>query len=65
MADISMCMNDFCDSRYQCYRYTAIPDKYQSYFLLEMMDSQNCEYFWDNKGCRNREDPDDRKKRKM
>ena len=31
MPDISMCKNSSCPSCMKCYRYTAIPDTYQSY----------------------------------
>ena len=59
MADITMCkgVTDdgvVCKRRDNCYRYTAKPDKYQSYFLnaplvLKLNGEQVCEYNWRNK----------------
>jgi len=48
MPDISMCANQTCPKRNECYRFTATPSPYrQSYasFQPKPGDSQ-CEYFW-------------------
>lgn len=50
MPDISMCANQNCPKRNECYRYTATPNPLrQSYgdFLPKPGDDQ-CEYFWPN-----------------
>lgn len=46
MADISMCENQQCPSKEQCYRFKAIPSTYQSYanFTPEKGEDK-CEYF--------------------
>lgn len=31
MPDISMCCNEFCEKRNECYRYRATPNSTQSY----------------------------------
>jgi len=53
MPDISMCSNDTCPLREQCYRFTAEPNPYrQSYgtFKPEIdEDKVECKYFIDNK----------------
>ena len=46
MPDISMCANEMCKRRSECYRYTATPSDYQSYMEF---DDNDCEYFCDNK----------------
>ena len=42
MPDISMCKNEDCDRKNQCFRYTAIPSIYQAYCSFK---SKNCKYF--------------------
>ncbi len=52
MADITMCGNESCPIKMNCYRYTATPNEYQSYFMgmpLLKEDQQGCVEFWDNK----------------
>jgi hypothetical protein len=53
MPDISMCSNDTCPLKDNCYRHTATPNEYrQSYakFEWEVIDIiAYCEYFIDNK----------------
>ncbi len=45
MADISMCSNENCPCKYNCYRYIAIPNEHrQSYGMFEVT---NCEHFWE------------------
>jgi hypothetical protein len=50
MADITKCNNDNCKIKEDCYRYTALSGKYQSYLLRndKVKNASNCEYFWDN-----------------
>lgn len=62
MPDITMCDNKKCVLRDMCYRYRAIPDRYQPYAMFEpeltLSDEHNsknsnwkCDSFWD---CRNK-----------
>ena len=44
MPDISMCKNEECDKKDNCYRYTAMPDYMQSY----IMECNNYELFMPN-----------------
>lgn len=47
MPDISMCVDDKCPTRRQCYRHQAsgtIPDRYQSFYHPERKESdEKCE----------------------
>jgi hypothetical protein len=43
MPDITMCKNNNCPMKNDCYRYTAIPNAYQSYSLFEF--DKKCDYF--------------------
>lgn len=47
MPDITMCENKDCPLKQSCYRYTAIPSRYQSYanFAPDLL-SGKCEDFW-------------------
>lgn len=36
MPDISMCQNQACPSNQKCYRFMALPDKYQAYSIFEV-----------------------------
>ena len=48
MPDISMCSNDKCPLREECYRFKATPSEYQSYANLEYNENdQTCEWFWE------------------
>lgn len=57
MADITMCkgVTDdgiVCDKKDGCYRYRAVPDRYQSFFLnapviIKLNKQQECEYYWE------------------
>jgi hypothetical protein len=51
MPDIAMCKGDNCPMKEDCYRYTAKPNSYQSYFTSIPFDAmyRECEHFWDNK----------------
>jgi hypothetical protein len=54
MADISMCKNDECTLKEECYRYTATPNPYmQSYAFFEQDKEGKCNYFYDNKKNKN------------
>ena len=48
MPDISMCRDDACPSRQQCYRFTATPSQFlQSYGSFgRMPDAEKCDHFW-------------------
>lgn len=45
MPDISMCYGLNCKRREYCYRFTATPSHFQSYFAAP---PDPCEYFWSN-----------------
>jgi hypothetical protein len=45
MPDISMCKNEECPLRNQCYRYTAVPEVYQSYASFKPDENGKCDYF--------------------
>lgn len=67
MADITMCFGSGCPLKEQCYRYTAKPDEYQSYFvglpylqlvddngeIIDNPDPYKCKQFWNNKTYQN------------
>lgn len=48
MADITMCIGGGCSLRDKCYRFLAIPSKWQSQFAPKktMDDRLDCEHFW-------------------
>lgn len=56
MPDIAMCKGQDCPLKENCYRYTANPCEYQSYFLHPPHKDGKCEHFWDNKVYRKIED---------
>ena len=45
MADITMCNGEGCEAKETCYRYTAKPSKYQSYFAETPIVNEECEYY--------------------
>lgn len=47
MNDITMCLNENCKVKDQCYRHTATPDKLQSYSMFST-DTEKCEYYWED-----------------
>ena len=63
MADITMCKGGKCELKKECYRFTAIPDDYQAYFIvppylsqrdeqgirIKNPESKDCKHFWANK----------------
>ena len=46
MPDITMCPGGDCLKKEKCYRYTAEPSSWQSYFTEPPNDGEECEYFW-------------------
>ncbi|NBT58240.1 hypothetical protein EBT16_05600 [bacterium] len=49
MPDITMCANQACPLRHDCYRFIAIPSQYQSYadFKFEVGASgAKCDSYW-------------------
>ena len=46
MPDISMCKGEDCPLKNQCYRYTATPCEYQSYFVDPPYIEDECEFFY-------------------
>lgn len=50
MADIAMCMREYCPNAYKCYRVQAKPnDKWQSYSAFNYHTLKGevvCEYYW-------------------
>ncbi len=50
MPDITMCQGNDCPIKHKCYRHEAKPSEYrQSYFSEVPYESDDCDYFWDNK----------------
>ena len=48
--DGTMCRSEKCPWKYDCHRYTATPQRIQSYFIGgPTSDYNNCEYYWDNR----------------
>jgi hypothetical protein len=50
MADISMCINEFCPIKHQCYRYKAVPNEFwQSYgdfnFVITEDNTVKCDNY--------------------
>lgn len=49
MPDITMCKSENCDMQNKCYRYTAKPDRLQSYADFSAFKKSNkCEFFWND-----------------
>jgi hypothetical protein len=49
MPDITMCSGTGCELKDTCYRHTAKPSDYQSWFLVVPYDpgvDDECEYYW-------------------
>lgn len=57
MPDITMCLNDKCQIKNDCYRFMATPDRYQSYSFFGKDQEEKCDYFWKMK--RSKEDVSD------
>ena len=45
MPDISMCIGGDCPRKNDCYRYRAIPNSYQTYFVNPPFRDGDCKYF--------------------
>lgn len=46
MPDITMCYGGDCPYKERCYRYTAKPDEYQSYFVKPPFKDDKCDLYW-------------------
>lgn len=47
MPDITMCNDEKCPKRKECYSFMAIPSEYrQSYFAKSPRKNDKCEYFY-------------------
>lgn len=48
MPDITMCTGVGCNKKDTCYRFTATPSGWQSYFCVSPIDQDgNCESYWE------------------
>lgn len=48
MPDITMCEGRGCPMKNKCYRFTAKPSDYQSFFMHEPVTAAGtCDYFWE------------------
>lgn len=47
MPDITICQSKDCPIKQSCYRFTANPNRYQSYFMESPYDEddERCEYY--------------------
>lgn len=45
MSDVVMCEGEGCPIRSKCYRYTAMPDYYQYYFIETPFEFDYCDKF--------------------
>jgi len=48
MPDITMCSGAGCPLKKDCYRFTANPIDYQSYFMSPPLTDGKCEMYWDD-----------------
>lgn len=63
MPDIAMCEGGSCKLKETCYRHTAKPDYYQSYFSEPPVDGDKCDYYLpDRRKERSRTDTKSHKK---
>jgi hypothetical protein len=46
MPDITMCPGTNCPFKESCYRFTAKPNDYQSYFIEPPFKDDECEMYW-------------------
>ena len=44
--DITMCQGTNCPHKETCYRYTAKPSEYQSYFIDPPVKDGKCDMYW-------------------
>jgi hypothetical protein len=47
--DISKCLGTGCPYKESCYRYTAEPSDWQSYFSVPPIKDGKCEMYWGDK----------------
>jgi hypothetical protein len=45
MSDVTMCDGIYCPIRSKCYRYCAIPNYYQFYFIKTPFEYEYCDKF--------------------
>ena len=48
MSIITMCSGEGCDLKDECYRHTANPSDWQSWFMEVPIKDGKCDMFWDN-----------------
>ena len=46
MPDIAMCSGEECPFKEKCYRFTAKPSEYQSYFVEPPIKDGKCDHYW-------------------
>lgn len=46
MPDITMCKNETCKKKEDCYRFTATPSRFQSYSNFQYGKDGECDDFW-------------------
>jgi len=46
MPDITMCPGTGCPHKEKCYRFTAKPSDYQSYFMTPPIKEGKCDMYW-------------------
>lgn len=46
MPDITMCLGTNCPQKEKCYRFTAKPCEYQSYFTKAPIKDGKCDMYW-------------------
>jgi hypothetical protein len=46
MPDITMCPGTNCPYKESCYRFTAKPNEYQSYFIEPPFKDDDCKMYW-------------------
>jgi hypothetical protein len=49
MPDITMCKGTDCPQKESCYRYTAKPSDWQSYFSVPPIKDGKCDMYWGDK----------------
>jgi hypothetical protein len=51
MPDITMCSGEGCPLKDSCYRYTAVEDEYQSYFIDPPFEDAECDHYWEDRSA--------------
>jgi hypothetical protein len=49
MPDIAKCLGTDCPYKETCYRYTAKPSDWQSYFSVPPIKDGKCDMYWGDK----------------